>query len=308
MTKDVTESVTENDSTSYYMLHKAPHLFGAAVGGRRASFDCTSHGTCIAMSSRLEDEIEAIRSIYDDAAVAHVLGSGSNTTGEHKVTITLANGLKLIIFLSDGYPEGSFDADATIISHEGASRKQLESVNLLVKERLAAYLIDAPSSECLLFIIQAAQELLEQLIGNMPQSSLSSNSIEEAERVAQTSTSTKRVWVWFHHIKSPVKKRFMLDLAGELHLQGLCKPGFPGALYLEGSEHNVDEAVSRLKALRWQAMVVRHEEMEPSSSDSVTSLGWEGLRMLEEGEMNTFAANMRQIGKEEQFKQAILKL
>lgn len=69
-----------------------------------------------------------------------------------------------------------------------------------------------------------------------------------------------RVWIWFHHIKNPAKKKSICDWAKELGLIGVCKPGYPGVLIAQGSEGACREYTSRLRALRWKAMAVRAEE------------------------------------------------
>ncbi|CAG8452782.1 7413_t:CDS:2 [Diversispora eburnea] len=42
----------------------------------------------------------------------------------------------------------------------------------------------------------------------------------------------------------------------------LWKPGYPGIIIVEGLYDNVQEYISRLKNLRWQAITVRSEETE----------------------------------------------
>ena len=37
--------------------------------------------------------------------------------------------------------------------------------------------------------------------------------------------------VWFHHIKSPVKRKYAVAWARELGLGGFCKPGYPAGAY-----------------------------------------------------------------------------
>lgn len=62
--------------------------------------------------------------------------------------------------------------------------------------------------------------------------------------------------LWFHHIKSPKKKRSIVEWARELGLQGMAKPGYPGILFVEGEESNCAEYVHRLKRLRWYEKTV----------------------------------------------------
>jgi hypothetical protein len=89
--------------------------------------------------------------------------------------------------------------------------------------------------------------------------------------------------LWFHHIKSPKKKRDIVAWSRELRLTGACKPGwcpsvlcssgwrlfalifvishrnmsgFPGLMYFEGSIDACTEMVARLKGLQWYSLSV----------------------------------------------------
>jgi hypothetical protein len=67
--------------------------------------------------------------------------------------------------------------------------------------------------------------------------------------------------VWFHHIKSETKRKAIVAMAREAGLRGLSKPGFPGLIAVEGREAAVEDYVSALREMRWQAMEVRWQEM-----------------------------------------------
>ncbi|KAK3079648.1 hypothetical protein LTS18_004317 [Coniosporium uncinatum] len=71
----------------------------------------------------------------------------------------------------------------------------------------------------------------------------------------------KRVVIWSHHLLATSKRRDILTWSKELHLSGFSRPGYPGAVFAEGEVESVDEFVRRLKALRWQALQVRAEEV-----------------------------------------------
>lgn len=70
----------------------------------------------------------------------------------------------------------------------------------------------------------------------------------------------KRVVIWSHHLLATSKRRDIQVWSRELHLSGFARPGYPGAVFAEGDEDQVDEFVTRLKQLRWQALQVRAEE------------------------------------------------
>jgi hypothetical protein len=68
--------------------------------------------------------------------------------------------------------------------------------------------------------------------------------------------------IWFDHLLSTTKRKSILALDS---LRGISKPGYPGILVLQGPKNNLDEAVSELKAMRWQTMQVRGEIESPDS-------------------------------------------
>mmetsp|Transcript_511 Transcript_511/g.1524 ORF Transcript_511/g.1524 Transcript_511/m.1524 type:complete len:411 (+) Transcript_511:246-1478(+) len=78
-----------------------------------------------------------------------------------------------------------------------------------------------------------------------------------------------RCVVWFHHIKALSKRKAIVQWASELHLGGYSKPGFPGVIVCEGLHSDVQEYLSRLRALKWQAMAVRGMEECPLISQSM---------------------------------------
>ena len=64
------------------------------------------------------------------------------------------------------------------------------------------------------------------------------------------------VLIWFHHLLSTTKRKAIKSL--EL-LRSISKPGYPGILVLQGPKTAIDEAITELKSMRWQAIQVRGE-------------------------------------------------
>ena len=71
----------------------------------------------------------------------------------------------------------------------------------------------------------------------------------------------KRTLIWSHHLLATSKRKAILTWSRELCLGGYSRPGYPGAVFVEGEIENVDEFVRRMKALKWQALQVRAEEV-----------------------------------------------
>lgn len=114
--------------------------------------------------------------------------------------------------------------------------------------------------------------------------------------------------LWFHHINSTTKRKHILEWGRELRLGGLSNPGIPGVVVVEGAGSDVDEYISRLRRLRWQAMAVRGEEDEahacPQALEAARRLPL-GIRELGEEEMGRLAAACREAGLEQLFLSAL---
>ncbi|KAM0754422.1 DUF1115-domain-containing protein [Meredithblackwellia eburnea MCA 4105] len=69
----------------------------------------------------------------------------------------------------------------------------------------------------------------------------------------------KQVLIWTHHLLATSKRKDIIQWSAELDIWSISKPGYPGVIFLEGESTSVDEIVSRLKALNWQALQLRFE-------------------------------------------------
>jgi hypothetical protein len=74
--------------------------------------------------------------------------------------------------------------------------------------------------------------------------------------VSTSCTADLIVLIWFHHLLSTTKRKAILAFES---LRGISKPGYPGILVLQGPKDIVNDAVTELKGMRWQAMQVRGE-------------------------------------------------
>ncbi|KAF5405554.1 RWD domain-containing protein 2B [Paragonimus heterotremus] len=69
------------------------------------------------------------------------------------------------------------------------------------------------------------------------------------------------LWIVSHHIRSPVKRRLILEWAGELKLGGCSMPGRPGLIVAEGDADNADEYWRRIRGLQWKHIQLRDREV-----------------------------------------------
>ncbi|KAI9137527.1 hypothetical protein BKA69DRAFT_1128135 [Paraphysoderma sedebokerense] len=127
------------------------------------------------------------------------------------------------------------------------------------------------NEDCLLTIITTTKEYLATSLSQL--STPSSNSLYSPSSTLQSpnhpdlssttsgpSQPQKKLTcalLWFHHLLSLTKRKNIVTWASELDLRGVCKPGYPGILVVEGLDEDITEYISRLKALRWQAITVR---------------------------------------------------
>jgi acylphosphatase len=88
-----------------------------------------------------------------------------------------------------------------------------------------------------------------------------------------------RAFFWFHHIRSPMKRKLINSRAKDLDITGVCKHGYPGMLLVEGEESSVKKYIKEIKSLRWQAVEVRKVETEHGSDSEVTHAGHAGPRV-----------------------------
>ncbi|KAI0081110.1 hypothetical protein K474DRAFT_1614167 [Panus rudis PR-1116 ss-1] len=68
-----------------------------------------------------------------------------------------------------------------------------------------------------------------------------------------------------HHLISPTKRRNMQHWTSQLGLRGFAKVGYPGVIYCEGDQPQVEEFVGNVKAMQWLALKVRF--VEPLSEE-----------------------------------------
>lgn len=88
----------------------------------------------------------------------------------------------------------------------------------------------------------------------------------------------KRTLLWSHHLLATSKRKDIITWSRELRLGGYSRPGYPGAIFVEGEAGSVDEFVRRIKALRWQALQVRAEDV---GRGRICGDGMEGVSEVE---------------------------
>ncbi|KAA1467868.1 hypothetical protein DENSPDRAFT_357269 [Dentipellis sp. KUC8613] len=96
-----------------------------------------------------------------------------------------------------------------------------------------------------------------------------------------------------HHLVSPTKRRNMQAWAGALSLAGFAKVGYPGVIYCEGMQDNVEDFVANVKAMQWLALRVRFVEPLGDTCDAQP-----GRRWVEFERVGDVVEEMRRLGRE----------
>ncbi|PSK33518.1 hypothetical protein B9Z65_7405 [Elsinoe australis] len=130
-----------------------------------------------------------------------------------------------------------------------------KSARAILSDILAA--LD-PGTEILDILVQDLSSRLESLSASAAPTDHPCSTQDDATKKPQK---IKRLLIWSHHLLATSKRKDIIAWSRELHLSGFSRPGYPGAIVVEGDKDNVDEFETRIKALRWQALQVRGEEV-----------------------------------------------
>jgi acylphosphatase len=95
-----------------------------------------------------------------------------------------------------------------------------------------------------------------------------------------------------HHLISPNKRRSLQQWSSSLSITGFAKVGYPGVIYAQGQQENVEEFVANVKAMQWLALKVRF--VEPIDE----SIGGHEKQWSEFQKVGEVVEEMRRIGRE----------
>ncbi|EJF67342.1 hypothetical protein DICSQDRAFT_165165 [Dichomitus squalens LYAD-421 SS1] len=101
-----------------------------------------------------------------------------------------------------------------------------------------------------------------------------------------------------HHLKSPQKRRALSQWSHELSLVGFAKVGYPGVIYCEGAQEDVEDFVERVKSMQWLALRLRFIESAPPTDESQKQDSHHG-RWSEFEKVGEVVEEMRRLGREQ---------
>lgn len=210
-----------------------------------------------------------------------------------------------MIDLPDTYPASSLPNVALEFgtSIDNTRRKQL-------RDALKAIFTELPTgTECLDELVIQLQQAVQQKETQTSEDTSSSFIYQQPFSKNPNPTTqalTKLVLIWSHHILATSKRKFIHDTSKELNLNGVCKPGYPGIIIVEGEAANVDDFVEQIKQLRWQALSVKAEmEYDVGDGGKLGSGGGDGSQsrsyVHEVESVADVTAILRPVGLEEWF-------
>lgn len=98
-----------------------------------------------------------------------------------------------------------------------------------------------------------------------------------------------------HHIISTKKRKSLQQWTASLKLSGFAKIGYPGVIYTQGTQENLEEFVANVKAMQWLALKVRFLDQLPDKplANAASLSGWQEFSRV--GEV---VEEMKRIGRE----------
>ncbi|XP_020519812.1 RWD domain-containing protein 2A isoform X2 [Amborella trichopoda] len=197
-----------------------------------------------------ERDVDAVQEEYHVSFTIHLLSV--KVAGRH---------VSARFYMPRGYPEDE-PLHVSVICSGQISRLDHDAINMVAREEACKLVGHEGGFQ----ILQVIQEKAEDLNNRMRHNT--HNQEKQRREEIDMSICIKRVLIWFHHIKSPQKRKSILEWSKSHDIGGYLKSGYPGILVIEGEKSWIDAYVKQVQCLRWQAMSVRAEEEKevPSSS------------------------------------------
>jgi hypothetical protein len=101
-----------------------------------------------------------------------------------------------------------------------------------------------------------------------------------------------------HHLISPTKRRNLQQWSSQLSISGFAKIGYPGVIYCEGLEDQVEQFVANIKAMQWLALRVRFMEPVPTQAASKQESSGQKRTWAEFEKVGEVVEEMRRLGRE----------
>ncbi|KAH8825672.1 hypothetical protein DL96DRAFT_1499901, partial [Flagelloscypha sp. PMI_526] len=177
------------------------------------------------------------------------------------------------------------NGDTPEITIKGLPRSSQEEWHSRVHELLAEH----TESEFLVFNVLT--QLLPQLKDELGQEhELATPSIANGIPVP---SQIYHVLFTSHHLISPTKRKNLQSWSSSLSLSGFAKVGYPGLIYAQGTQDDIEEFVTDVKAMQWLALRVRFVEPLPFEVDPGSLRNWTEFQKVGEA-----VEEMKRLGRE----------
>ncbi|EPS35450.1 hypothetical protein H072_11134 [Dactylellina haptotyla CBS 200.50] len=236
--------------------------------------------------SQRPDDLDTDEQSIDEETGNGVLEFGFVANSSYNLEFTLPSG-----YPSTSRPAVYLTCGDTV---DTRARKETRSVLATLVNEICE---DGAGNEVLDIIIQ---RFVDEIATPNTHDSSITMAAQEASTQRDQAVIYKRVVIWSHHLLSTAKRKDIISWSAELRLAGFSRPGYPGGIFVEGEEGDVDEFVSRLKGLKWQALQIRGVEVgkervlgEGRGVTEVGGLGEVVDGLKDEGCRNMFLDGMR---------------
>lgn len=177
---------------------------------------------------------------------------------DYRVYVTptgLKDRLEVFVELPHYYPE--LELPVVTISYPNISTQQHHLLRSLVEDALRK--LQQPETFLFQFIswIQDDEEVRKVLLNTMTTATTTNQRPEkEPEKLH-----LERLWIYSHHIRSKRKLETVIENARVLQLSGFTLLGKPGIICVEGYQRDTQEFWRIVKAMHWQRIQLRLEEV-----------------------------------------------
>ncbi|XGW15998.1 hypothetical protein V3C99_001447 [Haemonchus contortus] len=206
------------------------------------------------------EELELLRSMYSEAELSFgCLASNHEALQPSCFTIGLIfdnESVNIEFRLPRDYPYTAFPA----VFVRGSEAFHKDRINSDIREWIHQQQLGVPLvTEIISWLDQNLEKYRTNRNGSCDETS---NSCEPA-----CSEKSARYYILSHHLRSPVKRTNIVQLARELHLCGFSTPGKPAVIVVEGKLSECEEFWKSVKSWTWKKISLRHTEILHSIDD-----------------------------------------
>ncbi|XP_018651542.1 hypothetical protein Smp_100070 [Schistosoma mansoni] len=176
--------------------------------------------------------------------------------------IKLKKKVELSVVLPDGYPSWNahHPVKPLITLRLLSDNSSILGINIRALSSRFYHWLDKIANTGEPILVACIDWLQNELFNELPITNESVTSLSTSS-ILNNNEKTVCLWIISHHIRSPIKRRLILEWSKELELTGCYMPGRPGLVIVEGEETKADEYWRRLRNLQWKHIQLREKEI-----------------------------------------------